>query len=184
MMSKTALIIVDMQNDYFPDGKWTLRGIEAAAGNTARLLTSFRESRQPVIHVRHEFASNDAPFFTPGSEGAHIHESLSPADGEFQILKHEVNGFKGTELRELLQREGITQLVIAGAMSHICIDAITRAAADLGYSNTLIHDACATLDLEFNGVHVPAAQVHAAFMAALAFAYAEVVSTDQWLSRQ
>lgn len=183
-MSKTALIIVDMQNDYFPGGKWTLTGIEAAAANATRVLADFRERGLPVIHVRHEFASTEAPFFVPGTEGANIHQSLQPADGEFQILKNAVNSFKGTELQQLLQREGITNLVIVGAMSHICIDAVTRAAADLGYSNTLVHDACATLDVEFNGVQVPAAQVHAAFMAALAFAYAEVLSTDELLTRQ
>lgn len=183
-MSKTALIIVDMQNDYFPGGKWILEGVETAAINAARVLADFRERGLPVIHVRHEFPSSDAPFFVPGSEGANIHQSLQPADGEFQILKNEVNSFKGTELQALLQREDITRLVITGAMSHICIDAITRAASDLGYSNTLVHDACATLSVEFNGVHVPAPQVHAAFMAALAFAYAEVVSTDTFLSAQ
>jgi len=183
-MSKTALIIVDMQNDYFPGGKWTLEGVEAAAINAARVLADFRQRGLPIIHVRHEFPSSDAPFFVPGSEGANIHQSLQPADGEFQILKNEVNSFKGTELQALLQREDITSLVITGAMSHICIDAITRAASDLGYSNTLVHDACATLSVEFNGVHVPATQVHAAFMAALAFAYAEVVSTDAFLSKR
>ncbi|MBA4502671.1 cysteine hydrolase family protein [Marinobacterium marinum] len=182
-MSKTALIIIDMQNDYFPGGRWTLSGIEAAAANTARVLADFRERGWPVIHVRHEFPSAEAPFFTPNSEGATIHNSLQPADGEFQILKNEVNSFKGTDLQALLQREGIDSLIIAGAMSHICIDAVTRAAADLGYANTLLHDACATLDVEFNGIQVPAEQVHAAFMAALAFAYAEVISTDELLSR-
>lgn len=181
-MSKTALIIVDMQNDYFPGGKWTLDGVEAAAVNAARVLADFRQRGLAIIHVRHEFPSTDAPFFVPGSDGANIHTSLQPAEGEFQILKSEVNSFQGTELHALLQREDITNLVITGAMSHICIDAITRAAADLGYNNTLVHDACATLGVEFNGVQVPAVQVHAAFMAALAFAYAEVVSTDTLLS--
>jgi len=181
-MSNTALIIVDMQNDYFPEGKWTLEGVEAAAANTARVLEDFRQRGLPVVHVRHEFPSTDAPFFVPGSEGAKTHKSLQPIAGEFQILKNEVNSFKGTELHQLLQRENITELVITGAMSHMCIDAITRAASDLGYSNTVVHDACATLDAEFNGVHVPAKHVHAAFMAALAFAYAEVVSTEALLS--
>lgn len=180
-MSKTALIIIDMQNDYFAGGKWTLEGIETAAANAARVLADFRERELPVIHVRHEFSSSDAPFFVPGTTGAKIHENLSPAEGEFQILKHGVNSFKETELHTVLQREGITDLVIVGAMSHMCIDAVTRAAADLGYANTLVHDACATLDLEFNGVNVPAAQVHAAFMTALAFAYASVISTDELL---
>ena len=182
-MSKTALIIVDMQNDYFPDGKWTLNGVEAAAENVAKVLADFRERQQPVIHVRHEFASSDAPFFVPGTEGANIRASLTPADGEFQVLKHEVNSFKGTKLQALLQREQITNLVIAGAMSHICIDAITRAAGDLGYVNVVLHDACATREAEFNGVKVPAEHVHAAFMAGLAFAYAEVITTEAFLIR-
>ena len=182
-MSKTALIIVDMQNDYFPGGKWALNGIEAAAKNAGKALAAFREGKQPIIHVRHEFASSDAPFFVPGSDGANIHTDLTPAEGEFQILKHDVNSFKDTKLQELLQREKITDLVIVGAMSHICIDAITRAAGDLGYSNTVLHDACATLDTEFNGVKVPAEHVHAAFMAGLAFGYAEVIPTDALLSR-
>jgi nicotinamidase-related amidase len=182
-MTKTALIIVDMQNDYFPDGKWTLNGVEAAAENVAKVLADFRERQQPVIHVRHEFASSDAPFFVPGTDGANIRASLAPADGEFQVLKHEVNSFKGTELQALLQREQITNLVIAGAMSHICIDAITRAAGDLGYANVVLHDACATREAEFNGVKVPAEHVHAAFMAGLAFAYAEVITTEAFLIR-
>ena len=182
-MTKTALIIVDMQNDYFPNGKWALKGIEAAAANASKALAAFRERKQPIIHVRHEFESSDAPFFVPGSDGAKIHTDLTPADGEFQVVKHEVNSFKGTELQELLQREQITNLVIVGAMSHICIDAITRAAGDLGYANTVLHDACATLDTEFNGVKVPAEHVHAAFMAGLAFGYAEVVTTEALLSR-
>ena len=183
-MSTTALIIIDMQNDYFTGGKWPLEGMEAAAANAAQVLAAFRERQLPVIHVRHEFPSVDAPFFAPGSEGAKIHDRLQPADGEFQVLKHHVNSFKDTELQALLQREGITRLVIVGAMSHMCIDAVTRAAADLGYSNTLLHDACATLDMEFNGRKVSAADVHSAFMAALAFAYAEVISTEELLARQ
>lgn len=64
----------------------------------------------------------------------------------------------------------------------MCVDAGVRAAADLGYSVTVLHDACATLDLEFDGVQVPAVQVHAAMMAALKFGYANVASTDVYLT--
>ncbi len=69
-------------------------------------------------------------------------------------------------------------------MSHMCVDAGVRAAADMGYPVTVLHDACATLDLEFNGVTVPAAQVHAAMMAAFEFGYASVTSTDDYLAKQ
>jgi nicotinamidase-related amidase len=132
-----------------------------------------------VIHVRHEFPSADAPFFVPGSEGAEIHPQVAPHEGEPVVLKHQVNAFCDTELAELLAKHGVEELVICGAMSHMCVDAGTRAASDLGYRCVVVHDACATRDQEFGGKVVPAADVHAAFMAALGFAYANVVSADE-----
>jgi len=182
----TALIIVDLQNDYFPAGKWPLVGIERAADNAAGVLGHFRERTLPVVHVRHEFPSDEAPFFVPGSEGASIHPSMAPqeAANEAVILKNSVNAFLGTSLHEHLQEQGIEHLVVVGAMSHMCIDAATRAASDLGYGVTVLQDACATHDQAFNGETVPAAQVHAAFMAGLGFAYAEVTDTAAWLKQQ
>ncbi|SAL07907.1 cysteine hydrolase [Caballeronia arationis] len=80
----------------------------------------------------------------------------------------------------MLKANGIKKIVVVGNMSHMCIDAVTRHSMDLGYATTVIHDACATQDLEFNGVHVPAAQVHAAFMAALRFGYAKLISAKEF----
>lgn len=181
-MSKHALIIIDIQNDYFPGGKWTLAGVEAAADNAARALAAARAKGDLVVHVRHEFESADAPFFVPGSEGARIHSKVAVAEGEAVVLKHKVNAFLDTPLPSLLEEQRITDLTIVGNMSHVCVDGATRAASDLGYNVTVLHDACASRDLEFNGVNVPAAQVHAAYMAALAFGYAKVISTEQWLA--
>ncbi|WP_426235039.1 cysteine hydrolase family protein [Pseudomonas sp. TWP3-2] len=181
-MAKQALIVVDIQNDYFPQGKWTLEGADAAADNAARLIGAFREAGDSVVHIRHEFTSPDAPFFIAGSEGAKLHRKVLNRDDEPVVLKHFVNSFRETELQSILDEQGIKALVVVGSMSHMCVDGITRAAADLGYTVTVIHDACATRDLEFNGVTVPAAHVHAAFMAALGFAYASVVSTDEFLA--
>lgn len=180
-MAKQALIVVDIQNDYFPNGKWPLVSAEAAADNAARLIQAFRDSGQQVVHIRHEFTSDSAPFFTPGSSGAQLHAKVVNRADEPVVLKHFVNSFRETELKAILDEHGIDQLVVVGSMSHMCIDGVTRAAADLGYDVTVIHDACATRDLEFNGIVVPAAQVHAAFMSALGFAYASVVSTESFL---
>lgn len=180
-MTKRALVVVDIQNDYFPAGKWPLSGIEAAADNAARLIASARAAGDLVIHIRHEFATDDAPFFTPGSEGAQVHPKARNLAGEHVALKHQVNAFRGTDLKETLDRNGVTEVVICGAMSHMCIDAAARAASDFGYQVTVVHDACATRDLEFDGVHATAAEVHAAFMAALGFAYATLRSTDEYL---
>jgi nicotinamidase-related amidase len=181
-MAKQALIVVDIQNDYFPQGKWPLVGADDAADNAVRLIKAFRDAGDSVVHIRHEFTSEEAPFFTPNSEGAKLHPKVLNRADEPVVLKHFVNSFRETELKSILDERGIKELVVVGSMSHMCVDGITRAAADFGYTVTVIHDACATRDLEFNGVAVPAAQVHAAFMAALAFAYASVVSTNEFLA--
>jgi nicotinamidase-related amidase len=181
-MPKTALLLVDFQNDYFQNGKWPLAGTEAAVEKGAQLLEAFREKGLPVVHVRHEFPTDEAPFFAPGSEGAQIHTSVSAAEHEPVVTKHQINSFRDTNLKEILDSADVENLLIAGAMSHMCIDGTTRAANDLGYQCAVAHDACATLDLEFNGTTVPASQVHAAFMAGLGFAYAKVATTDELLS--
>ena len=177
-MMTTALLLIDIQNDYFDGGKCPLVGMDAAAKHSADLLDAFRKSSLPVIHVRHEFPGTDAPFFTAGSEGASIYPLLAPAQGEPVVVKNQINSFKDTQLESMLEEGGVKHVVIAGAMTHLCIDAVTRAAADLGYICSVAHDACATMDAEFDGVKVGAREVHAAVMAALDFAYAEVRSTQ------
>jgi nicotinamidase-related amidase len=184
-MSTIALLLIDFQNDYFSTyngAKWALSGTETASLNAATLLTKFRQKKLPVIHVRHEFPSDDAPFFLPASDGAQIHNSLTPLESEPVILKHQINSFKDTDLQKIINDLNVDKLIIVGAMSHMCIDAVTRAAVDFGYECHVAHDACATLDLEFNGVVVPATQVHHAFMAALSFGYCNVDSTDKLLA--
>jgi len=181
-MSKTALIIVDLQNDYFQGGKWELEGTESAAANAAKLLDRFRAKGFPVVHVRHEFPTTDAPFFVPGSEGAQVYATLKEEEGEPVVIKHQTNSFRDTNLKGILDELGVENVLICGAMSHMCIDAVTRAANDFGYNCSLAHDACATRDLEFKGVTVSAGQVHAAYMAALGFAYANVASTNELLT--
>ena len=147
-----------------------------------KLLASARKAGDLVVHVRHEFPTADAPFFAPASPGSQIHPKVRNLDGEPVVLKHHVNAFRETELKAILDRHGVEEVVICGAMSHMCVDAGTRAAVDLGYTCVVVHDACATRDQEFEGVVVPAAQVHAAFMAALKFGYATSVSAKEHLA--
>ena len=181
-MSKRAVVVVDLQNEYLPSGKLALVGIEPALANAARVIADARAKGDRVIHVRHEATAADAPFFTPGSTGVQIHESVAPEQGEPVIVKNYPNSFLKTDLKQMLDSEAVEHVSIVGAMSHMCIDATTRAASDFGYKATVVHDACATRDLEFQGQKVPAAQVHAALMSALGFAYATVVTTDEYLA--
>lgn len=179
-MSKQALIVIDVQNDYFPDGRWELAKMDAASANVGRLLRHYRSHDTPVVHIRHEFPdAASAPFFAPGSEGAAIHPSAAPVEGEPVLLKHHINSFRDTALLDILRGHGVDEVVICGAMSHMCVDACTRAANDFGFKVTVVHDACASRDLEFDGVKVPAAHAHAAFMAALGFAYATMRTTGE-----
>lgn len=179
-MSKRAILVVDVQNEYFPSGNLPLVGIEQAAANAAQVIAAAREAGDLVVHIRHEMPGG--PIFVPGSAGAEINGAVAPTAGETVITKNFPNSFRDTGLKALLDGEGVEAVAVVGAMSHMCVDATVRAANDLGYRTTTIADACATRDLEFGGVTVPAAQVHAALMAALAFGYGEVVDTASWLA--
>lgn len=180
-MSKKAVIVVDLQNEYLPMGKLPLVNIEAALENTAKVIEYARKHSVPVIHIRHEFLDPEIPFFVKNTDGVEIIKTVVPVANECVITKNYPNSFLKTDLDSLLKKQGISQLTIIGAMSHMCIDATTRAASDLGYKCTVVEDACATMNLEFNGRIVEAAQVHAALMAALAFAYATIISTTDYI---
>ncbi|EIZ77931.1 isochorismatase hydrolase [Novosphingobium sp. Rr 2-17] len=181
-MARRVIVVVDLQNDYFPGGKLPLWNVDTASGNAARVIARAREEGTPVVHIRHEFPGPDAPFFVANTDGARIHASVLPLADERVILKHYPNSFRDTDLREVLDGHGPQEVFILGAMTHMCIDATARAAADFGYNVLVLHDACATLDVTF-GEHVVAApQVQAAFLGALANGYARLQSADDFLA--
>jgi nicotinamidase-related amidase len=180
---RTALVLVDIQNDYFHGGKMTLEGMDAASSNAARLLSRFRAQSLPVLHIRHIANRPGATFFLPDTPGSEIHPSVAPIEGEILIVKHFPNSFRATPLLDQLKKAGATSAVVCGAMSHMCIDATVRAAWDLGFQCLVAQDACATRTLAFGQETVPATQVHAAFMAALSAAYAQVLSTEELIKK-
>ncbi len=170
----TALLIIDIQNDYFPAGAMELAGSIEAGERAAELLEAFRGKSLPVIHVQHISTRPGASFFVPGTSGVEIHPCVAPSEGETLVRKNFPNSFRDTPLLQHLRDNRITRLVVAGMMTQMCIDTTVRAAADLGFDCTLAHDACATRDLSFGGVTVPAASVQAAFLAALNGLFAKV----------
>lgn len=118
----------------------------------------------------------------PDTEGSQLHAKAQNLPSETVIVKHFMNPYRETNLKELLDQKSIEKVIVIGNMSHMCIDAVTRASDDFGFATNVIYDACATRDLEFDRVKVPAAQVHATFMAALQFGYAKVVFTHDFLA--
>lgn len=175
---KKTLILIDFQNDYFPDGAMELNGTEEAAKNASLLLEKFRLYNLDVFHIQH--VNKEGDFFKVGTEGVKIYDLLAPKNAEKVIKKEYPNGFKGTNLLDLLQKRSLDHLVFCGAMTHMCVDSTVRAAYDLGFTCTIIHDACATKDLSFKEHTIKSEDVHASFMSALG-RFAEIVSTEEFL---
>lgn len=168
---KKALLLIDIQDFYFPGGKSALVGPEKAAANAARLLDYFRKENLTVVHVRH----NSEP-------GGKINDLVIPAEGEKIITKEEVSCFLGTDLTGYLEGKGIDSLVICGMQTHMCVEAATRSGSDLGFKCILVHDACATKDLKFGEKIIKAEDVHYSTLATLR-SYASVVTTDDFLKK-
>ncbi|MBM3300096.1 MAG: cysteine hydrolase [Deltaproteobacteria bacterium] len=177
-----ALVVVDVQNDYFPGGRMPLEGSVEAARQAGRALTHFRERGLPVIHVQHVSDYHGARFFLPETEGVKINEAVAPLPGEAVFTKRYPNAFRDTPLLEFLREHQVRRLVVCGMMTHMCVDATVRAAFDHGFACILLSDACATRSLEYKTVSVPAGQVTAAFMAALGQVYAKVLDLEEFLA--
>ncbi|MDK9704301.1 MAG: cysteine hydrolase [Sulfuritalea sp.] len=175
----TALLIIDIQNDYFPGGAMELTGSVEAGAQAGKLLDAFRKKALPVIHVQHLSTRPGAPFFVPGTQGVEIHPCVSPRKAETIIQKNFPNSFRETSLLQHLRDRQITRLVVAGMMTQMCVDSTVRAAADLGFECLLAHDACATRPLSFGGATVPAENVQTAFLAALNGLFAKLKSADE-----
>lgn len=180
-MSK-ALIIVDIQNDYFENGAMELVGSLKASENAKQILSKFRSEKLPIVHIQHLSVAPGSTFFLPETEGQEIHENVKPLEGEKVIEKYYPNSFRATGLLEYLKSQNVTELVFVGMMTQMCIDATVRAAKDLEFECTVIGDACATRDLEVNGKQVKAADVQTAFLAGLSFFYSDIKNTADYLS--
>lgn len=167
--TRVALLVIDIQDFYFPGGKSELVNPIPAAQNAAKLVEHFRGSQQLVVHVGHK-----------ANEGEGFYSLVKPADGEMVFMKNSVNAFVGTELLEYLRGQQISKLVICGMQTHMCVEAAVRAAADFGFKVTLIHDACATKDVKWENETIPAKMVHLSTLATLRN-YAKIMSTSEYL---
>jgi nicotinamidase-related amidase len=176
---QTALLLIDIQNDYFPGGAMELVRSGEAGQRAAALLASFRAKGLPVIHVQHVSTRPGATFFLPDTPGVEIHAGVAPLPGETVVRKHFPNSFRETTLLDHLRERKIGGLVIGGMMTHMCVDTTVRAAFDLGFANQLAHDACATRALAFGGSTVAATDVQNAFLASLNGLFARVRSAAE-----
>ncbi len=180
---KTALLLIDIQNDYFPGGKMELEGSVQAGLRAEDILDVCRAVKIPVFHVQHVSLQKGAAFFLPDTDGILIHESVKPLQDEIVIQKHYPNSFRETTLLEEMKKREVNRLIICGMMTHMCVDATVRAAFDHGFACVVIHDACAARSLSFNEEIIPAAHVHGAFMAALGTVYARILGAGDIIQK-
>ncbi len=180
---KTSLLLIDIQKEYFPGGKNELVRPLEAANKAHELLQCFREHNQHHVHIQHVATKPGATTFLPGTAGCDIHDSVAHFEGEPLVVKHHPNAFRDTNLLQLLREEGTERVLITGMMTHMCVDATARAAADFGFQVLVAEDACATKDLKYGDTTIPAEHVHKAFLAALKSSYGEVMTSEQVIVR-
>ena len=178
---KTSLLLIDIQYDYFPGGKMELVHPLEAAKKAYELLQCFREHDQHHVHIQHVATRPGATFFLADGDGVNIHDSVAHFEGEPLVIKHHPNSFRETNLLDLLRARNIERLVMTGMMTHLCVDATARAAADLGFQVIVVEDACATRDLKYGDTTIPADHVHKAFLAALK-SYGRVMKCDETIA--
>ena len=178
-----ALLLLEFQNDYFPNGRTPVdKSVEACARAEAALHLC-RNKKIPVIHMQHLSTQCNAVDLFPCTKGADFYHTVQPIKGETIIKKHYPNSFKDTALLNHLIKNKINHLVVCGMMMHAAIDATVRAAFDLGFGCTVLFDACAARPLDFNHAMITAQNVHSAFLAGLQLSYASIISTDDFLQK-
>lgn len=167
---KSALLLIDIQEFYFPGGGLQLENPDVAGMNAGLLLEQFRAHGLHIYHVTHDLEA-----------GGSIHNYVKPLPGEPVISKKQVNPFLGTDLLGTIRADSIEQLVICGMQTHMCVEAAVRAAHDFDLSCILVTDACATRALQYKEHIIPAKNVHYSTIKTLQGTYARVISTQEFL---
>lgn len=169
--SATALIIIDIQEFYFPGGDAELVNPEEASLNAEKILKYFRKNNLTIVHVRHNYE--------PGGD---IHENVKPTDSEKVVSKNDVNCYKDTDLLEYLKKNSVKNVVICGMQTHMCVEAAVRASHDYNFKTILIHDACTSKDLKFDDILIKAKDVHYSTLSTLR-SYAKIIDTESFLKK-
>ncbi|MBD7954522.1 cysteine hydrolase [Stenotrophomonas sp. Sa5BUN4] len=180
---KTAVIVIDFQNEYFPGGRMVIPDGASALQNTRRLIKAADAKGIRVIHVQHVLPAG-APLFAEGGKTVQFHPDMQPRAGDSVVQKDNVSVFAGASaavMDKTLKDAGIDTLIVTGLMTHACVSGAARdaAAAPRGYRVIVSSDATATRDLELaTGATIDHRTLHAASLATLEDTYGDVMTTE------
>lgn len=178
---KTALLVIDFQNEYF-SGRMPIPDGARALANARRLIDRADADGIAVYHVQHA-APPGAPIFAEDGDGVRLHADLQPAAHHRLVRKSSVSVFATTDLHRQLRDAGIDTLLIAGLMTHACVAGAARDAVPLGFEVVVVADACATRDLDTGDGRVLAhADLHRAALASIDDTFGAILSTEQALA--
>lgn len=172
-LKDSALILIDIQNTY-RRGLMQLTNVEPAILEAQKLLKKARDLNIPVIHIQHD-AGVGTPYDITAEIGA-IASEVAPIDGEKVIVKNYPNAFVQTTLDAELKTLGVKNIVLAGFMTHMCVNSTAHGGFNLGYAPTIVASATATRPLmSTNGRVLSAEEVHHGALASTRDMYAVVV---------
>jgi nicotinamidase-related amidase len=176
-----ALIVIDVQKG-FDDPKWGDRNNPKAEENMAKLLKVWRETKQPVFHIKHNSIEQNSPL-RPGQQGNEIKDIVTPLPGEPIIIKAVNSALIGTDLEKRLQKQKINTVVIVGLTTDHCVSTTARMAGNLGFTVFVVSDATATFDRKgFNGKHYSAKAMHEMALVSLQNEFATIIDTQSLLA--
>ena len=175
---KSALIVIDFQNEYF-SGRMPIPDGAAALAKTRELITFADSHKIPVYHVPHVAPAGSAVFAIDG-ETVKFHRDMQPRAKDVVLQKNTVSVFASTDLDQQLKKAGIQTLIISGLMTHACVAGAARDAAPLGYNVIVASDASATRAItRVNGVSIDKDSLHQAALAEVEDTFGDVLSTEQ-----
>lgn len=178
-LSESVLIIIDAQKEY-TEGILPLKGINESINALSKFLQKIRQLKIPVIHVI-QIGKTDGNICNPQGPFIEIIDAVKPVEGEYIIEKKLPSSFKGTNLQEILNKIGKKELIVAGYMTHMCLNSTVRDAAELGYRCTVIEELTATRDLPYKDDVIPADIVKNVHLAGLADRFAIVCKSTEEL---
>jgi nicotinamidase-related amidase len=183
-VAKRALIVIDVQNEYF-DGALPISDppTETSLANIGRAMDGATAAGVPVIVVRHGDTDPDAAMFRRGSPTWELHPEIEGRSRDHLVEKTYPGSFTDTPLESILADAGIDTVAITGYMTHMCVDTTSRQAAHLGLAVEILSDATGTLPLENSGGRAAGEELHRATLVAQGQFFADVLETDDWLTR-